>query len=294
MADKYVLRVTAGPGYNEGQHVLVTVNNPRPVRIKSEVAHVELSVRIRGFTGPPDESPSSSVYFDQEPHASNEDQYSISFRFTPLRPRSHTGELEGISGQDLLFGNDFDRPIRDRLPPGFNTAMNIVQRWIDPGLSGDAYADQPYLYGAALSSFNCIQVGSSQYDETRGGLWVDEGGDDDGMRYRAELGVPDSSRARMKWALSNDNKRKWVFEYGRTYGFDFFNAYLDFANLALRLPGFHLPVVRHLEGQGPRYGNAIPVRRAIIIFFPAFPFDYTGPRIWLGFRQSNAATRTGP
>jgi Protein of unknown function (DUF1769) len=34
---------------------------------------------------------------------------------------------QGINGDDLVFGNDFDHPIRDRLPPGFGTAFKIVK-----------------------------------------------------------------------------------------------------------------------------------------------------------------------
>ncbi len=103
---------------------------------------------------------------------------------TPKTPASDpSGDAEedadddepvGISAADLQFGNDFDHPIRDRLPPGFGTAMNIVRWWIDPGLEGDAYADMPYLYGPALSSFNAVHVGSVAHDPERGGIWVEE------------------------------------------------------------------------------------------------------------------------
>ncbi|KAJ6437340.1 putative ankyrin repeat protein [Purpureocillium lavendulum] len=281
MADKYILRITAGPAYDEATHVEVPVNRPEPINVAGAAADVELCVRIRDYEGLPHGSPASSPYFDAEPHAYNQDQYSIALRFTPKRPQpaaaaaakdsngasgressSSGGSDEsdeeesrhGISGMDLQFGNDFDRPIRDRLPPGFNTAMSIVRWWIDPGLDGDAYADKPYLYGPALSSFNALHVGRGHYDEARGGLWFDEGGDDEGgLEARRAAGAPDDGKARMKWALRDASKERWVFEYGRTYGFDFFNPYLDFRNLALRLPGFHLPIIKYWDGQGLRY-----------------------------------------
>lgn len=44
------------------------------------------------------------------------------------------------------------------MPPGSNYALKIVKWWIDPGLEGDAYADQPYLYGPALSSWNHVRI----------------------------------------------------------------------------------------------------------------------------------------
>jgi hypothetical protein len=250
MADNYVLHITAGPGYDDDSHVQVPINAAEPLRISSDRADIELNVRVQDYKGLPRDAPATSPYFASQPHAYNQDQYSISFRFTPKKPADDEGP--GISGTDLQFGNDFDHPIRDRLPPGFNTAMSIVKWWIDPGLEGDAYADKPFLYGPALSSFNTIYVGSGEYDEAKGGLWFEEGGDEAGLKTRQELAVPEANKARMKWALRAENKEKWVWEYDRTYGLDFFNPYLDFANLALKLPGFQLPIMKYWDGQGLR------------------------------------------
>ncbi|KAI9896320.1 hypothetical protein N3K66_008492 [Trichothecium roseum] len=267
MSDKYILRITAGPDYDTAQHAEVPVNRADVTKISGPNADVELNVRVKGYRGLPRGSPESSAYFETEPHAYNQDQYSICFRFTPRKPEG-AGEDEphGVSGLDLQFGNDFDRPIRDRLPPGFNTAMGIVRWWIDPGLDGDAYADKPYLYGPALSSFNTLRVGPGVFDEARGGLWIEEGEDlppdvvDDGgedddeieQGHRDSVGMPADAAARKKWALGDQPKKNWLFEYGKTYGLDFFNPYVDFANFALRLPGFHLPVLKFWDGQGLR------------------------------------------
>jgi hypothetical protein len=131
--------------------------------------------------------------------------------------------------------------------------MNIVKWWIDPGLDGDPYADVPHLYGPALSSFNAVHVGEGEQDESKGGLWFEEGGDEAGMEWRREIGAPDDAKQRMKWALKAGNKEKWTWEYGRTYGVDFFNPYVDFREFALRLPGFNLPIMKYWDGQGLRY-----------------------------------------
>ncbi|KAK0712835.1 hypothetical protein B0T26DRAFT_648935 [Lasiosphaeria miniovina] len=265
MADKYIIRVTAGSGYDVGEHVVVPVNTAEPVRISSALADVELNVRVQNYRGLPRNSPASSPYFDQEPHEYNGDQYSIAFRFTPKKPAKAVAdgdsgekdddeeeEAEGISATDLQFGNDFDHPIRDRLPPGFGTAMNIVRWWIDPGLEGDAYADEPYLYGPALSSFNAVHWGAGEVDAAKGGLWFGEGGSESGLAARRDTGAPDDAKARMKWALKPDSKRRWVWRYGDTYALDFFNPYVDFNEFALRLPGFHLPIIRYWDGQSLR------------------------------------------
>ncbi|KAI1153658.1 hypothetical protein F4825DRAFT_414120 [Nemania diffusa] len=302
MADKYILRVTAGSDYNIDHHVVVPVNAPETVRVSTDLIDAELNVRVRNYRGLPRGSPASSPYFELEPHAANEDQYSIAIRFTPKRPprrkspaprggaadasgagdegplqgadpapsltpagkddgdEDGSGEeggkeaeqARGISGRDLQFGNDFDHPIRDRLPPGFSYAMNIVKWWIDPGLDGDPYADAPYLYGPGLSSFSAVHVGAGAFNPENGGLCFDEGGDEDGLRERRGVGAPDGAKERKKWALADGSKGGWVWEFGRTYCVDFCNPYLDFGEFALRLPGFTLPIMKYWDGQGLR------------------------------------------
>lgn len=264
MASNYTLRITAGPDYDTAGHVEVPVNRPQPVHIKSDRADLELNVRVKNYVGLPRDAPATSPYFEAGTHDYNQDQYSICFRFTPKAPPPNAdadaeadAEADGvgngadrppgISGHDLQFGNDFARPIRHLLPPGFNAAMRIVKWWIDPGLEGDAYADMPYLYGPALSSVNALHVGMGEFDEDKGGIWVEEGGD---AEIRHDAGMPDDARARMKWALADGAKGAWVFEYGRTYAIDFFNPYLDFSNLSLCLPGFKLPILGYWDSQG--------------------------------------------
>jgi hypothetical protein len=321
MAEKYLLRVTAGPDYNTDSHVEVPVNSPGPVHISSPLIDADLNVRIHNYRGLPRSAPHTSPYFEREPHRYNKDQYSIAFRFRLKDPAAASGEANpeqeqqqqqqqqegneqseqqpppppppptndededketptGVAATDLQFGNDFDHPIRDRLPPGFGTAMNIVKWWIDPGLDGDPYADNPYLYGAALSSFNAVFVGGvgsslgcgggggegeneggtgigageeEDGEEMECGLWIEEGGDEKGVVWRGEKGVPEEAAKRMKWALKAGSKEKWVWEYGREYGVDFFNPYIDFSEFALRLPGFNMPIMRYWDGQGLRY-----------------------------------------
>ncbi|KAI0512991.1 hypothetical protein F5B22DRAFT_282614 [Xylaria bambusicola] len=296
MADKYVIRVTAGSDYNTDNHVLVPVNSPETVKISNDLIDAEINVRVQNYNGLPRNSPTTSPYFSLEPHASNDDQYSLAIRFTPKRPKksrrqspsagskpsscagpttngpfnddapqgaseeSSTADekaepssaVNGIPGHDLQFGNDFDHPIRDRLPPGFSYAMNIVKWWIDPGLDGDPYADMPYLYGPGLSSFNNIYVGFGEHDPEKGGLYFDEGGDEAGMEARRAIGAPDGAKERKKWALAKDSKDKWVFEYEKTYCVDFFNPYIDFKDFSLRLPGFTLPIMKYWDGQDLR------------------------------------------
>jgi len=205
-------------------------------------------------TGLPKDSPSTSPYFASPQHPY--DRYSISFSFTPKHD---------IPGDKLVFGNDFEHPIRDRLPPLFDKAFGIVKWWIDPGLEGDVYGDRPYLYGALLSSINVLRIGGKKDDaqtngeedqKTEGNAVVyEEGAHGSGAEIRREHQIPDRSAARQKFFLTEQNRKNFTFEAGREYQCDFFNPYLDFNEFALKI-GYGLPnisILGHWDGQPLRY-----------------------------------------
>lgn len=246
MAEKYLLRVTAGPSYDPTSHQVVAVNSGTPTTIHSALCTANVTVRVQNYrgtyslghailpagsheiTGLPHGSPSTSTYFSHPPHT--HDQYSISFSFVPHR---------SISGKSLVFGNDFEHPVRDRIPPGFSAAFKIVKWAIDPGLDGDVYADKPHLYGNALSSINVLSVGpkaGKEAFETSKAVGsgdqeevITEGGFEGGQEVRERLNIPNNAAARQKWFLGgHDRLEGWQWEEGRLYKADFFNPYLDF------------------------------------------------------------------
>ncbi|KAI9838489.1 MAG: hypothetical protein M1837_002447 [Sclerophora amabilis] len=270
MADKYLLRVTGGSSYDPSAHKTVSVNSPAPFHISNPLCEANINVRIRNYhgnltrpalkilrsqaddtpslAGLPKGSPNTSPYFSHPSHT--KDQYSISFTLLPKSP---------IPGNALIFGNDFDHPIRDRLPLGFNQAVQIVKRFIDPGIVADAYADKPHLYGPALSSINILRVGKKTEDLPSAGEGgeeadiIEEGADaddDEAEKIREEKGVPRDAAARKKWFLNEEKRNEWEFERGRLYHVDFFNPYLDFNGeiyprlslpIYFRLPSCPLP-----------------------------------------------------
>jgi len=182
-----------------------------------------------------------------------------------------------ISGADLVFGNDFDRPIRDRLPPGTNYAIRLVKWMIDPGLEGDAYADRPYMYGPALSSWNYFRVcdrvgdGGDSTDSSTDGEGsgsdtdgdgdetgdeplrelheevIEEGGEGDGRKVRRRMAIPTQPGQRKKFFLDEQNRNAFQFEAGRLYKADFGNPYLVFNDFSLRLPGFTVYATKYID-----------------------------------------------
>ncbi|KAL4942058.1 hypothetical protein BDV06DRAFT_212167 [Aspergillus oleicola] len=238
---QYRLKVTAGPSYDPATHQDVPVNQDKTLKISSEHANVNLAVRIQNYTGYPDASPKTQSYFTHPSHT--KDQYSISFAISFSTP---------VNGNDLIFGNDFDRPIRDRLPPGFNAALKLAQWTIDPALDGDAYADKPYLYSPALATWNAFRIGDVQ-KEGEGkelpdvhGVVVEEG-EDEGVSVRGGSGVPESIDGRRSHFQNEEKRKAWEFEENRVYWADFANQYLDFNEFTLRLPGFNINALHYID-----------------------------------------------
>ena len=220
MADDYILSVTAGPNYTDQKPI--PINTSETTNISSPSAAISLSVQIQNYRGLREASPKTSPYFEDARHVS--DRFSISFSFTPKA---------NINGHDLVFGNDFDHPIRDRLPPGFNQATKIVTWFIDPGLYGDLMADEPHLYGPLLSSINVFRIGEkgseNRAQTEREKLHVfHEGADGGGEDIREDLGIPSDTPLRQKFFLNESHLRNFTFEKDREYSNDFFNPYLDF------------------------------------------------------------------
>lgn len=241
---QFHLRVTAGPSYSEAGHKAVPVNTDKPIHFSNDTIDASLTVRIQNYRGLPKDSPETCQYFQHAPHQS--DLYSISFAFVPKKE---------IPGTQLLFGNDFDKPIKDRLPPGFNAALKAVKWFIDPGIDGDVYAEKPYLFGPLLSSINVLNIGdqgASSASETQDQTYS-EGGSQDGNKIREDLSIPSGSSQRMKYFLTEEKRKQFTFEPGREYRCDFFNPYLDFNELALKVPGVTLHLMRFWDGQPLRY-----------------------------------------
>jgi hypothetical protein len=153
----------------------------------------------------------------------------------------------------------------------------VVKWWIDPGLDGDVYGDEPYLYGALLSSINVLRIGVKSAEgksgkeesdgeaKTAGGVEgsgsegaavvYSEGADGSGHEVRKQKGIPDKAAARQKHFLNEQKRKDFTFEAGREYQCDFFNPYLDFNEFALKI-GYGLPnisIIGHWDGQPLRY-----------------------------------------
>lgn len=243
--EKYLLQITAGPSYDESTHRPVLVNGHFATPFENEFMTGNIKVRIRDYKGLPLHAPSTSTYFK---HATRKnEQYSIGFSFVPKKD---------INAADTLWGNDFDHPVRDRLPPGFSIAVKIVKEFVDPSIELDAYADKPWMYAPSVASFFAFRIGEKKGAEewARDGIPflpqgepLEEGADGSGVDVREELGMPEEASTRRKRYRCKENLKNLTFEAGRLYQADFFNPYIDFGNFSLKLPGLTINCIRYIN-----------------------------------------------
>jgi hypothetical protein len=265
-----IIPVTAGQSYNASEHEQVSVNGLDPTHIESDMIEAWIRVRIKDYHGLPRGSPASSSYFDHPQHTS--DRYSIAYSFVPK---------QDMSGSDLVMGFDYGHSIKHQLPPGFKYAMKIATSILDPGLYSDAYSDEPYLYGPALSSFFAFNIGEQTSEvsaqdqlatlsqETDG--VIEEGASGSGKEVRKALSMPSRWKKRRKHYLDGQALSAFTFEKGRMYHADFFNPHLDFANFSLRLPGFSISVAKYVDEKTHHLRYVVKNRRTgdvlLVVFF---------------------------
>jgi hypothetical protein len=262
--------VTAGPSYNASEHEQVSVNGADPTHIESDIIEAWIRVRIKDYHGLPRGSPASSSYFDHPQHTS--DRYSIAYSFVPK---------QDMSGSDLVMGFDYGHSIKHQLPPGFRYAMKIATSMLDPGLYSDAYSDEPYLYGPALSSFFAFRIGDRTSDvsaqhqlaslDQESDSVIEEGASGSGKEARKASSMPSKWKKRRKYYLDEQALAAFTFEKGRMYHADFFNPHLDFANFSLRLPGFSISVARYVDEKTHHLRYVLRNRRTeqvlLVVFF---------------------------
>ncbi|PYH98103.1 DUF1769-domain-containing protein [Aspergillus ellipticus CBS 707.79] len=243
------LKITAGTSYSPSTHQPVSVNSTQPFHLESDLISTDLWVRIQDFTHPSPQSSKTNPYFTSSPHhPRNKNLYSLTFtlRFPPRTT---------VNGNALLFGNDFDHPIREYLPPGFGTGLRIVKSTLDPSLEGDVYAEKPYLLSPGLAGWNFLEIGGvvgEDGDEEdgdgdrEGNLIVEEGARGSGVEVRKTCGIPDDADARKRYFHDEQVRKGFEFEGGRVYKADFGNPYLDFNAFAIRLPGISFHVGKYV------------------------------------------------
>ncbi|ODN97946.1 hypothetical protein I350_07583 [Cryptococcus amylolentus CBS 6273] len=166
---------------------------------------------------------------------------------------------EEVGGDEVVFGNVFEKPIRDSLPWGTSVATKFMY-FIDPTLELDIYADKPWALSPALATMNYLSLQESS--DIPKDLRIKE----DAPEYlKAKTGGPSAEgsekakiTARRKWLGSKANREKVKLNKDVVVGMEFANGLLgqDFNTLSATLPPpfkASFPLLKYWDGQPVTY-----------------------------------------
>lgn len=142
------LHISAGPSVDKLQPIAVN-HDDAPLEIDSPGFRGRATVRIKSFTGhDPDgvEHRKDSPYFNDKYRKGITWSIQLQGRF-----------LKEISTDEVVFGNQFDKPIRDHLPYGTSVALQFV-KVVDPNMKHDLYADSPWAFSPFIASMTHINI----------------------------------------------------------------------------------------------------------------------------------------
>ncbi|BGP15697.1 hypothetical protein JCM10213_006133 [Rhodosporidiobolus nylandii] len=228
------LRVRAGPSLSSLQPVSV---NASPLAIHSASFEGAVSVRLRGYRGAEGENSGREEPKEGEELEEKGETWSVSFegRF------GAEGEEGEVGVDEILFGNVWRKPIRDYLPYGTAAALRFV-KYVDPSLTCDLYADEPWALSPLFATLQRLSVrphsSSSQlpsFSPTHGSFTEDVSPI---LPSSAAAPPPKDPAARRSYFASEENRRaaKPLSRELVVKG-DFSHGFIDFSTLSLSLPG---------------------------------------------------------
>lgn len=137
-----------------------------------------------------------------------------------------------VDCDDLVFGNQFMRPIRDQLPWGSGMAVKFI-KYLDPTLTEDLQSDTPWAFSPLCSTVERLNVS----DNADGNELNDKHDliiEDDvscliheNEARKVEQG---DASSRKKWFRS-ESHRKGVNLSKKRVAFDFAKGFIDFSTL---------------------------------------------------------------
>ncbi|KDN41693.1 DUF1769-domain-containing protein [Tilletiaria anomala UBC 951] len=158
------LNVSAGPDASSLSTLYVN-SDLNPTLVSSAHFHGRIAVRIKHFTGDVPEGKervAEAKYFEEGHGKGMTWSIQVQGRF-----------LKDISTDDLVFGNEFDRPIKDRLPWGTAVALEAA-KFIDPNLEHDLYSDKPWAFSPFVATMTRISAVKLSSEPSSSGSDVQE------------------------------------------------------------------------------------------------------------------------
>ncbi|OXG17580.1 hypothetical protein C367_05068 [Cryptococcus neoformans Ze90-1] len=171
--------------------------------------------------------------------------------------------LEDLTADEVVFGNTFERPIKDSLPWGTSVATKFMY-FIDPTLELDIYADKPWALSPALATMNYLsledgsKVGKDLMVKEDSLEFIKSKAKDEGATVPTprEGNEKTEISARRKWLADKKNREKIKLGKDVVVGMEFANGLLDFNTLSATLPppfSVQFPLVKYWDGQPVTY-----------------------------------------
>ena len=259
------LKISAGPSVDALQTVAVN-HDDRPTVVDSDLFHGRIAVRIKNFTGSdPDgvEHRADTPYFNDGHGKHQSWSMQIQGRFKTE-----------VNADDLVFGNEFDKPIKDHLPYGTSVALQFV-KLIDPNLEHDLYAEKPHAWSPYLATMPRIHSTTlSGGEDGKFEGWPtfpthpEYVVDDISSLIPPELaekeketvanlkGIDKAHEYRQRFLGNKSHRQHITVGPEQIVTADFFNAFIDFNDLTLHIPfsgGLKFDLKKYWDGQPVRY-----------------------------------------
>ncbi|GAA5901713.1 hypothetical protein JCM6882_006048 [Rhodosporidiobolus microsporus] len=221
--------VHAGPSLSSLQPLSV---NCSAISISSPLFEGSVAVRLRGYPGPRGErEPKEGEELEEEGESWS---IAVEGRFGGEGER---GEEVGVD--DIMFGNVWRRPIRDYLPYGTSAALRFV-KYVDPSLSCDLYADEPWALSPLFATFQRLSIRPHDPSSPLPSFAPKRGSfpEDTSPILPSGTPAPKDSAARRSYFTNPSNRASaQKLDRGMVVRGDFSHGFIDFSTLSLALPG---------------------------------------------------------
>lgn len=232
---KLKIKVSIGPNHKDLQ--LANVNDPtKPTHVSGKHFEGDVVVRVKNFDG--------IVAGGSEPKSSDDAYFSKTSDTSSMQFR---GTFKGadLTGDDILYGNDFDEPIKDSLPPGTSLGLKAMS-WIDPALETDLYGDKPWAFSPLLATMTTLK----SYESLPSSKELSRIEED----TKSLVGEKIDAKTRRSHFGHVDKRKRHKLD-GVVLEGDFSNPFIDFNTLSIALPyvGLHIDILKYWSGQPIRY-----------------------------------------
>lgn len=260
------LKISAGPSVDSLSTVAVN-HDDTPTTISTDLFQGRIAVRIKNFTGSDPEGVShnkDTPYFNAGHGKGQSWSMQIQGRF-----------LQPVNADDLVFGNEFDKPIKDHLPYGTSLALQFV-RMVDPNLEHDLYANKPHAWSPYLATMPRIRSTpfEAKGDNNDFEAWpkftetpnyvedditslipkeVAEKEKDTVANFK---GIDKAHEYRQRFLSNRQHRQAITVGPSNIVEADFYNGFIDFNDLTLHIPfsgGLKFDLKKYWDGQPVRY-----------------------------------------